>query len=675
MAYKKWQVKAVDRIKAKELALECDVEPIVALISASRGYTDPTDLEQFLSDEPYFSDAYELIDIMHAADIVNLNISENKKIAVYGDYDCDGVTATALLYKYLIGRGADCIYYIPDRFSEGYGMNCDAVRRLKELGVDLIITVDNGISCYDEIALANSLGITVVVTDHHLPPERLPEAAAVVDPHRKDCPSSFKAVCGAEVAFKLICVMEGAEPEELLPLYADILSVAVIADIMPLTLENRIIVKYGLKMFKKSACLVGLRALLSVAGVNLIDINASRIAFGICPRINAAGRMGNAARAVELLVTDDMMQALEIANEIDSDNALRQQTEKKICDEAIDEIERNGYCYDRVIVVDGVGWHHGVVGIVASRICEKYGKPAIVISRDGDTAHGSGRSYEGFSLYDAINSASEHLTKFGGHAQAAGVSLSSDKIGDFRTAVNNYAVNTVYTPPVLNLDCKINPAALTVDLSESIKALEPFGYDNPEPLFGVFSVILQRITPIGNNKHLKLLFAKGDNAFQALAFGVNNEGFCYNVGDTLDLAVTVSTNCFNGNYTVNVVIKEMRLSNIDENKLFDNILNFEGFKSGGEYNALKITPTRSEVGNVYRAITKNGVFAEKLLNMFLLNLGYGKTKIALETLLQLNLIKYENGRYYLVQTTEKTNLLNSEIFNKLTKECEQLDRY
>lgn len=672
MAYKKWEVKSVDRIKAKELAVECDVEPIVALIASSRGYTDPTDLEQFLSDEPYFDDAYELCDIMHAADIVNLNIDENKKIAVYGDYDCDGVTATALLYKYLKGRGADCIYYIPDRFNEGYGMNCDAVRHLKDLGVDLIITVDNGISCYDEIALANSLGMTVVVTDHHLPPERLPEAAAVVDPHRKDCPSSFKSICGAEVAFKLICVMEGAEPEELLERYADILSVAVIADIMPLTLENRIIVKYGLKMFKNSTCLVGLRALLNVAGVNLKDITASRVAFGICPRINAAGRMGKATRAVELLVTDDMMTALQIANEIDDDNSLRQQTEKKICDEAIINIEQNGYAYDRVIVVDGEGWHHGVVGIVASRICEKYGKPAIVISRDGDNAHGSGRSFEGFSLYDAINSSSEFLLKFGGHSQAAGISLESANIDLFRKAINDYAKSIEYIPPVLKLDCKINPAALTVDLSESIKTLEPFGFENPEPLFGVFGVTLQRITTIGNNKHLKLLFTKGDNTFQALLFGANTESFAYEIGDTLDLAVTVSTNYFNGNYTVNVVIKEMRVSDLDDNLFFNDIMNFEYFKSGGEYVAINITPTRNEVGEIYLAITKNGILCERVLNKFIKALGYAKVKISLEVLEELNLIKTENGKYYICPTNQKTNLLNSKTFSKLTGECEQL---
>lgn len=674
MAYKKWQVKTVDRALAKELAFECEVEPIVALISASRGYTDPTDLEQFLSDEPYFSDAYELIDIMHAADIVNKSIADGKKIAVYGDYDCDGVTATALLYKYLLNRGADCIYYIPDRFSEGYGMNCEAVKNLKEMGAEVIVTVDNGISCFNEIALANELGITVIVTDHHIPPEILPEAAAVVDPHRVDCPSSFKSICGAEVAFKLICVMEGAEPEELLPLYADILSVAVIADVMPLTLENRIIVKYGLKKFKKSDCITGLRALLNVAGIKLDEITASRIAFGICPRINAAGRMGKAQRAVELLVTDDMMTALNIANEIDDENALRQQTEKKICDDAVIKIEQNRYDLDRVIVVEGENWHHGVVGIVASRICEKYGKPAIVISVDGDCSHGSGRSYDGFSLYDAIFAAKDYLTKFGGHARAAGISLKTENIANFRKAINDYANAFEYIPPLLNLDCKINPSALTVDLSESIKVLEPFGSYNPEPLFGVFGVTLQRITPIGNNKHLKLLFSKGENAFQALLFGANTETFCYNTGDVLDLAVTVQTNCFNGNYTVNVIIREIRLNGTDDDTFFSDFSNYQSFKSGREYNPITLTPTRNEVGAVYRAVTKDGISNDRLINIFLKDLGFAKTKTALDVLCELSLISFSNSKYYAKDNTEKTNLLNSQTYKLLTKECESLDK-
>ena len=316
MGFKKWVIKEYDRNLGKQLANECDVDPLVALIASARGYDTPADLEEFLSDELNFSDTYSMADIMHAADIVNLSIENGKKIAVYGDYDCDGVTATAMLYTYLKSRNANCIYYIPDRFQEGYGMNCNAVEYLHSLDVDLIITVDNGVACIEEIELANNLGMSVVVTDHHLPGTTLPDAAAIVDPHRRDCPSEFKSICGAEVAFKLICVMEGKEPEELLPAFADILSVAVIADVMPLTYENRSIVKYGIKKLKSSP-LTGLSALLNVAGGSLQNVTSERIAFSICPRINAAGRMGRATKAVELLCETNMLKALQLANEID----------------------------------------------------------------------------------------------------------------------------------------------------------------------------------------------------------------------------------------------------------------------------------------------------------------------------------------------------------------------
>ncbi|MBR6533772.1 MAG: DHH family phosphoesterase, partial [Clostridia bacterium] len=355
MGFKKWVINETDKTLAKELAEVCEVEPIVALIASARGYTDPTDLEQFLSDEPCFDDVYTLADIMHAADIVNMSIASGEKIAIFGDYDCDGVTATAILYNYLKSRNANCIYYIPDRFSEGYGMNCKAVEQLANLGVNLIITVDNGIACHKEIDLANNLGMTVVVTDHHLPGEILPNAAAVVDPHRNDCPSEFKSICGAQVVFKLICVMEGKEPEELLPYFADILAVAVIADVMPLTYENRSIVKYGVNKLRTSA-LTGFSALLNVSGVTLSDVTSEKIAFSICPRINAAGRMGNAAKAVELLCEKNMLKALEIANEIDSLNSLRQQTEKEIMREVTQKIESNELYNNRVIVVSGENW-------------------------------------------------------------------------------------------------------------------------------------------------------------------------------------------------------------------------------------------------------------------------------------------------------------------------------
>ena len=670
MGFKRWIVSELDRNLAKSLAQECEVEPIVALIASSRGYTDPTDLEQFLSDEPFFSDTYELADIMHAADLVNMAIEDGKKIAVYGDYDCDGVTATALLYNYLKNRNADCIYYIPDRFDEGYGMNCEAVKTLKNQGVEFIITVDNGISCIEEIQLANSLGMTVVVTDHHLAGDVLPNAAAVVDPYRKDCPSAFKTICGAEVAFKLICVIEGKEPEELLPLYADILAVAVIADVMPITLENRIIVKYGVGKLRKSP-LTGLSALLNVAGVSYENINAQRVAFGICPRLNAAGRMGKAERAVQLLCCDNMLEALKIADEIDKENSERQQIEKKIFEQAILKIEENNYNYDRVIVVDGEGWHHGVVGIVASRLCERYGAPCIVISSDGEIAHGSGRSFEGFSLYDAIFHCKDLLTKFGGHSLAAGISIKTEDINQFRELINDYAQNIDYQPPVLKLDCRLNPSALTLDLSESLKQLEPFGYGNPVPIFGVFGVTLNRITPIGNNKHLKLLFTKGNNTFQALLFGAREENFCFNIGDVLDLAVTVETNVYNANYSVSVQVKSLRMSGTDDQKLFSDIYNYNNFITDKEYTAKALTPTREEIGEVYKTIAQRPVLSERIKYLFINSLGYAKTQISITALEELDLIELKNGKYYANSNAQKTNLLNSKTYNFLTKECEK----
>ena len=673
MGFKKWVVKDTDRQLAKQLAKECDVDPIIALIASARGYDDPADLEQFLSDEPCFSDVYALADIMHAADLVNMAIEQNKKIAIFGDYDCDGVTATALLFKYLQSRGSDCIYYIPDRFSEGYGMNCAAVEQLKADGIEFIITVDNGIACFEEIKLANSLGITVVVTDHHLPGDKLPEAAAVVDPHRIDCPSEFKSVCGAQVAFMLICVMEGKEPEELLPYFADILSVAIIADVMPLTFENRSIVKYGVLKMRMSA-LTGFSALLNVSGVKINDVTAEKIAFSICPRINAAGRMGSAKTAVELLCETDMLKALKIANEIDELNSLRQQTEKNICNEVIDQIELNGYSNDRVIVVCGENWHHGVVGIVASRICERYGSPCIVLSVEGELAHGSGRSYDGFSLFEAVNNCKSLLEKFGGHALACGLTIRVENVNLFREAINKYAYTKEYCPPVLSLDCKLNPQAISIDLAETLKQLEPFGFQNQVPLFGIFGVTLQRITPLSNNKHLKLLFSKDKACFQALLFGVGTDSFSFESGDTLDLAVTLDINNYNDNVSVSVQVKALRLSNTDDDKMFFDIDNYRRFCSQMSYNACAITPSRNEVGEVYRFITPNGVLYNKVINNFIKTLNYGKTAIALDVLENLELIKFKDNKFFKLPNAEKTNLSNSAIYNKLLKECGNNDR-
>lgn len=665
MGMKKWQIADFDKALAKELADECDVDPIIALIASARGYTDPAALEEFLSDEPYFEDPRALCDIEKAARIINSEIENGGKIAVFGDYDCDGVTATALMFSYLSGRGADCVYYIPDRFEEGYGMNISAVKKLKSEGINLLITVDNGIACHNEIKLAKELGMSVVVTDHHLPADTLPEADAVVDPHRVDCLSEFKEICGAEVAFKLICVMEDKEPEELLPYFADLLSVAVSADVMPLTAENRAIVKYGVEKLK-TAPATGLSAVLNVAGISDDSLNAGKIAFGIAPRINAAGRMGSAKRAVELLLCDNMLKALGIAGEIDDANADRQRIEKEIFAQAVDIIEEKGYKYDRVIVVDGENWHNGVVGIVASRITERYGCPSVVISRNGEVASGSGRSIEGFSLYNAIKAASDLLLKFGGHELAAGVGLKSENIEIFRQKINEYAAGQEYVPPVLKLDCRLNPSALSLDLAETLKELEPFGHGNPTPLFGVYGVTLTRITPIGGGKHLRLLFSKGENSFQALLFGMTTERFCFCEGDILDTAVTVDTNLYNGELSLSVQIKALRMSGTDDEQLFKEIDSFNNYMSGRDFDVNLLLPSRAETGVIYKFIASGSVTEDRIKYVHLNTVGYAKTVISLMTLTELGLIiKDGSGVYRTAGVHTKTELTNSAVYKGL----------
>ena len=668
MGFKKWIVSNYDKALAKELAEECDVEPIVALIASARGYTDPMDLEQFLDDEPVFSNPYEMADIMLAAEIVNAAVEDNVKIAIYGDYDCDGVTATALVYNYLTARNADCAYYIPDRFAEGYGMNKQAVKKLADDGVKLILTVDNGISAIDEVNYAKELGLDVVITDHHLPREILPSADAIVDPHRADCPSEFKEICGAEVAFRLICVMENKEPEELLPYFADILSVAVMADIMPLTEENRSIVKYGIEKLKTQP-LTGLSALMSVAGLEQKSINSSKIAYGICPRINAAGRMGDAARAVELLTCDNMLKALSIANEIDGENSYRQKIEREILSQAVFTVEKNGYNNNRVIVCEGENWHSGVVGIVAAKLAEKYGKPTILLSLDGEgNAHGSGRSIEGFPLFDAISSCSDCLDKFGGHSQAAGVTLKQENIDNFRRAINDYAETMDYTAPVLHIDCRLNASALTVDLATALKVLEPYGPKNPMPVFGLWGVMLERITPIGAGKHLRLLFSSGINSFTALLFGVTEESFCFNIGDVLDLAVSIEENLFKGERGLSIQIKAIRKNGTNDDELFTSLALWENFLSNKNCDFASICPTREEVGEVYRYLLQTKTREEKIKYSFINSLNVGKTMASLKILEELGLIsKNENSYIFGVKTSEKTDLRLSPTYNFLGK--------
>ena len=670
MLHKRWTVNPLDKTLAASLAEECDVDAFVALIAAGRGYTDPYELSELISPDIIMSDPYELCDMEKAVEAITDALYSDALIAVYGDYDVDGVTATALMYSYLKSRGARVIYAIPDRERDGYGINMTVVDKLHAQNVELIITVDNGIAALREIEYARSLGMKVVVTDHHLPGEEIPRAEAVVDPHRRDDFSEFKDICGVMVAFKLVCAIEGKSPEEMLYEFGDLVAIGTVADVMPLTNENRAAIKVGLETIADGRRL-GISALLKAAGVEAYGLTASKIAYSLSPRLNAAGRMGDAARAAELLMTDDDEVANGLAELLCSENIKRQSLEKQIFTEAVEAVEKKGYKHNRVIVVEGENWHGGVVGIVAARMCEKYGRPVIILSVTDGVANGSARSVSGFSIYDAIASCSYLLSKFGGHEMAAGVTLSASYINDFRRAINEYAGDLDRVYPEVRLDCKLNPTALSLDLVEDIKALEPFGVGNPTPLFGIFGVKLQKITPVALGKHLRLTLSREDVSFTAMLFGVTPQAFPYEVDDTLDIAVTVDTNEYKGSVSLTVNIKEIRPSDIDHEAVLIAADEYECFKSGlgGDYS--DITPSREEVGAVYKEIQKREMALDRLVVKMLGSIGPAKTLISAQALCELKICSlYENNGVPTVRLNNKdikVNLGDAKILQKLSE--------
>ena len=407
-----------------------------------------------------------------------------------------------------------------------------------------------------------------------------------------------------------------------------------------------------------------------MAGIDRTDIDAGKISFGIVPRINAAGRMGSAYRAFQLLVCNNAIQALRIAGPIDDDNVRRQQIEKDILKSAIETIEINGYQYNRVIVISGKDWHFGVLGIVASRLCERYGKPTIVLSNENGIAHGSGRSFSGFNLYDAINSCVDILVKYGGHELAAGVSVDIDKIDLFRKQINEYAQNCENVAPKINIDFRLNPAGMSVDMAFALNTLEPFGQGNPMPIFGIFGVTIEKITAIGSGRHLKLLCRKNGNAFQALLFGMNVQQFCFNEGDVVDLAVTLDSNQYQGHYNLSIQIKDIKMSDINQDLYFADKQNFDDFVSGVLKNYATVFPSREAVGSVYKMIMASPVKYERLkyLNT---EYGYAKTQIAVKTLCELGLVSLDSGILVGHTAQQKSDLMQSATYKKIYERVNQ----
>ena len=617
-----------------------------------RGITSDVEIEDFLYNDSVIADPMEIRDMDKAAARVRQAIDSGEAICVYGDYDADGVTSTALLYSYLETVGANVTYYIPSRESEGYGMNSAAVDMLAAQGVRLIVTVDNGIAAREEIAHAKSLGIDTVVTDHHTPLSTLPEAVAVVDLHREDCPSRFKLLSGVGVAFKLIMALEGEEcdVDMLLDNYSDILALGTIGDVVELKGENRVFVKRGMDSIMHTDR-AGISALLEVSGIGEKALTAGRVAFTLVPRINAVGRLGHSGQSVELLLTEDFERAEEIAQVMNRDNTERKEIENRILEEIDAEIRRNpALVRDRVIVIDGEGWRQGVVGIVAARVKETFGKPTIIISREGDKAKGSGRSVEGFALCDAVAACADVLTHYGGHPMAAGLSLPAENISLFRKRINEYAASLPKMPyDCFRIDCRLNPAIISEELVYQISLLQPFGAGNPTPVFGFFEMQLEAIIPMGNNKHLRLQVSKGGNSLKVMQFFTALEEFPFIKGDIIDIAATLEINEYNGVKSVSVVAKDIKASADDSEKLLNANRAFEKFIGGKPLSKRiieRLTPTREDFAQLYRflqACRGYRLAIDSLVHKLGGRLNLGKIRVMLEAMRQLGLIEMEEG--------------------------------
>lgn len=539
--------------------VECGYAPLVAMVLAARGIKSGAEAKAYLDCDAPLPDPYLIRGMTEAAGRIRFALSAGEKIAVFGDYDVDGVTATCLLTDYLRSRGADCVPYIPGRLDEGYGLNPLAIRHLHAQGVSLIITVDCGITAIDEALLCRQLGIDLVITDHHECKESLPEAVAVLDPHRADDGYPHKNLSGVGVAFKLAGALCGSQ-EQVLDAYCDMICLGTVADVMPLHGENRVFVCRGLTALKNTQR-PGLAALMELSGCSKHTLCASSVGYMLAPRINAAGRMGKIDLAVELLLTADAERGQMLAQALCDLNRQRQEIESEIYTQAVDMLPQ-GQMPEAIVLADDT-WHQGVVGIVASRIAEEYCCPAFLICLDGDHGKASSRSYGGFRLFSSLRVLSDLLESYGGHELAAGFTIRRDQIAPFRERISAmaqeyYAGSGLRT--VLDADCVITPELLSVASVESLGALEPCGNGCPKPVLVMEHLVIENISLVGGGKHMRLRLRSAHGVFQAICFSATPESTSVAQGDTVDVAFIPQINEYRGERSVQINIQDIRPS-------------------------------------------------------------------------------------------------------------------
>lgn len=634
-------------------------------VMLSRGITTLDRAREFFGCSS-LSDPLLMKDMESAVDVIRQALDEGKKITVYGDYDCDGVTSTAMLYGYLDAMGAEVEYYIPDR-SEGYGMNIPALEKMLDQGTELIITVDNGVSAVEEAEYIRQRGAQLVITDHHQPPQELPVCAACVNPHRQDDNSPFKELCGAGVVLKLLCALEEDE-EFVMEQYAELAAVGTIGDVMPLVGENRYIVRRGIEDIRASQN-IGIDRLLRTAGVSPESVDATTVAFSICPRINAAGRIAAADKAVQLLMADSPEQAGLLSEELNLMNENRRAEEARIMEDVSRQLESDpSILRERVLVVSGEGWHHGVIGIVAARLLEKYGKPVLMISVENGEARGSARGVDGFSIYKLLDRCSRVLTKFGGHPKAGGFSLPADRIGDFRQMVYAFCRECYPKMPeyTVSADMEITGDRLTEEALNSLSQLEPCGEGNQRPVFLLRNCTVESKRALKDGRYTSFELRSGGVKLKALCFGIPFAKFHPEQGSMVDIIAAAELNEFRGVKSVTLKVQEIRPSGFREDRFFAAQRTYEEISRGEGCDsrlAPRVIPDRNALMAVYDLLRKYGgaMSAEELCIYGGSDLNYCMLRIALDTFASAGMAEQsaDADTVRLVPVTHKTDLMAS----------------
>lgn len=559
---KKWQIYETNEEEIEELTNKYKINKLLATILSNRGINKKEDIDLFLYPKRNdFHNPYDMPDMEKAVERIIKAKENNEKIIIYGDYDVDGITSITVLKSFLKDIGIEASYYIPNRLNEGYGLNIPAVEKIAGEGYNLMITVDCGITCIEEINKANELGMDVIVTDHHEVGDSLPNAIAVVDCKRKDNKYKCRDLAGVGVAFKLsqaLAMKLGIEEKEYLK-YLDIVCIGTISDIVPLVDENRVISKLGLMLVNQTKN-IGLKAILNISGYKNIDSTA--VSFGIAPRLNACGRMGHADEALKLFLSNNINEVNEIANQLNEYNKIRQNIEKSIYEDAIKQIEEKNLENNKTIVVSGKEWHHGVIGIVSSKITEMFFKPSILLCLEDGLAKGSGRSVPGFDLHEALLKCQNSLEKFGGHAMAVGLTLKEKSIPEFNKKLEEVAEEAHIEDivPVIKIDAKINLNEVTKEMVESLKMLEPFGEANKMPVFVYKNLKIDSIRALSEGKHLKLTLKDQNVIVNAIGFNMGNLAEDYRIGDKIDAVGTLEINSFNGVDSIQINLKDIMKS-------------------------------------------------------------------------------------------------------------------